>query len=60
MLKHYRGNKSKYNVTKDQNGNLSGSHLNGIYFATDKHEILMNGENYSGSTYADIEISGGS
>lgn len=56
MLKHYRGKKENYSYELET---PTTAHENGIYFTNDTHEILMNGEVYSGATYADIEISGG-
>lgn len=59
MLNHYRGNKANYK------GDVGEAHRDGIYFATDTGEILMNGQAYGGSTdasthtTADITISGG-
>lgn len=39
IVQHYRGLKEHYNVA---------SHGQGIYFATDTKEIILNGESYSG------------
>lgn len=68
MLKHYRGEKNsyKYNPNAPYDAEAS-AHRDGIYFATNTHEILMNGEVYGSSsgssaditTTADITISGG-
>lgn len=39
IVQHYRGPKELYNIA---------SHGQGIYFATDTKEIILNGESYSG------------
>lgn len=63
MLKHYRGNEANYKCDE-----INGyAHKDGIYFATDTHKILMNGDVYGSSagsseditTTEDITISGG-
>ena len=56
MLKHYRGNKNKYSYNLET---PTEAHKDGIYFAKDTHEILVNGQSYSGTTHEDIIISGG-
>lgn len=43
MLKHYRGNKNKYSYNLQT---PTEAHKDGLYFTTDKHEILMNGNGY--------------
>ena len=65
MLKHYRGNSTKYKYDASAPNDATKSpHKDGIYFATDTKEIYMNGETYGGGnskalTTADIQISGG-
>lgn len=45
-VKFYRGVRIKYDPT--------GTHLNGLYYATDTHEVLMNGVSYG--NVADLKL----
>ena len=44
-VKFYRGLKAKYSYSVD-GGTASGTHVDGLYYATDTHEIFMNGVSY--------------
>ena len=46
VVQHYRGLKELYNIV---------SHGQGIYFATDTKEIILNGESYSGEGKSSVD-----
>ena len=46
VLKFYRGLEARYNA---------GTHADGIYFCTDSHKIMLNGEQYGGSSSKTVE-----
>lgn len=48
MIKFFRGPKASYS------GAVGGTHRDGIYFATDTHELLMNGQAYGINSSSDI------
>ena len=51
LIKFYRGLKSNYKYSVEEPQNLE--HQDGLYFATDTKEILLNGQAYGGLTDAD-------
>lgn len=52
-VKFYRGVRAKYDYVVD-GGVASGKHVDGLYYATDTHEVLMNGVSYG--NVADLRL----
>lgn len=52
-VKFYRGVRAKYDYVVD-GGVASGEHVDGLYYATDTHEVLMNGVSYG--NVADLRL----